>query len=71
MPFGSGGSGVSGGWEVAWGRPVAKRGPACQTTWTCLPTRRLRLMIRRPLLVRIRARKPIFRARFRFEILRG
>ena len=34
-----------------------------QTTWTRRPTRRVRLMVWRPFLVFIRARKPILRAR--------
>jgi len=38
------------------------------TAWTCRPSRRLLLMIFRPLLVRIRARKPNLRTRLRFEI---
>jgi hypothetical protein len=43
----------------------------CYTTWTRRPTRRLLLMVFRPLGVRIRARKPILRALFTFEILCG
>jgi hypothetical protein len=42
-----------------------------QTTWTLRPNRRLRLIVLRPPTVRILARKPIFFARLRFDILCG
>jgi len=42
---------------------------AGQITCTRLPARRFRLMVFRPFLVRMRALKPLLRARFRFEIL--
>ena len=42
-----------------------------QTTCTLRPFLRLRLMSLRPLCVRMRALKPIFRARLILEILRG
>jgi hypothetical protein len=44
---------------------------ADQTACTFRPSRRFRLISLRPLLVRMRARKPIFRARFFLEILCG
>src|SRR5688572_24287836 len=50
-----------------------ERGPerASHTTCTFRPARRLRLIIWRPLAVRMRARKPILRARFFLLILCG
>lgn len=53
--------------QLVW----AEGGYATQATWTCRPRRRLRLMSFRPLLVFIRLRKPIFLARFTFDIFLG
>ena len=49
----------------------AVKQPWGQTTCTCRPARRFLLMILLPLGVRMRARKPILRARLIFDILRG